>query len=102
MKWGGENYWCWYRHNYNQWCSMASCSWGGCCGGLADITNCWTITRGDIFVRGAIKEHMASLVYKLEEMGVELDYQEDGIRVRAEGELQPEQHQNSTTSWIPD
>lgn len=47
------------------------------------------ITRGDIFVRGAIKEHMASLVYKLEEMGVELDCQEDGIRVRAEGELQP-------------
>lgn len=47
------------------------------------------ITRGDIFVRCAIKEHMASLVYKLEEMGVELDYQEDGIRVRAEGELQP-------------
>ncbi|HCV0362892.1 TPA: UDP-N-acetylglucosamine 1-carboxyvinyltransferase [Staphylococcus aureus] len=47
------------------------------------------ITRGDIFVRGAIKEHMASLVYKLEEMGVELDYQEDGIRVRAKGELQP-------------
>lgn len=47
------------------------------------------ITRGDIFVRGAIKEHMASVVYKLEEMGVELDYQEDGIRVRAEGELQP-------------
>ncbi|HAR7226953.1 UDP-N-acetylglucosamine 1-carboxyvinyltransferase [Staphylococcus aureus] len=47
------------------------------------------ITRGDIFVRGAIKEHMASLVYKLEEMGVELDYQEDGICVRAEGELQP-------------
>ncbi|HGZ6331163.1 TPA: UDP-N-acetylglucosamine 1-carboxyvinyltransferase [Staphylococcus aureus] len=47
------------------------------------------ITRGDIFVRGAIKEHMASLVYKLKEMGVELDYQEDGIRVRAEGELQP-------------
>lgn len=47
------------------------------------------ITRGDIFVRGAIKEHMASLVYKLEEMGVELDYQEDGIRVRDEGELQP-------------
>ncbi|HCU9634384.1 TPA: UDP-N-acetylglucosamine 1-carboxyvinyltransferase [Staphylococcus aureus] len=47
------------------------------------------ITRGDIFVRGAIKEHMASLVYKLEEMGVELEYQEDGIHVRAEGDLQP-------------
>ena len=47
------------------------------------------ITRGDIFVRGAIKEHMASFVYKLEDMGVELEYQEDGIRVRAEGDLQP-------------
>ena len=47
------------------------------------------ITRGDIFVRGAIKEHMASLVYKLEEMGVNLDYKEDGIRVSAEGDLNP-------------
>ena len=47
------------------------------------------ITRGDIFVRGAIKEHMSSLVYKLEEMGVKLDYQEDGIRVSAEGDLKP-------------
>ena len=26
------------------------------------------ITRGDVYVRGAIKEHMTSLVYKLEEM----------------------------------
>ena len=30
---------------------------------------------------------MSSLVYKLEEMGVKLDYQEDGIRVSAEGDL---------------
>ena len=30
---------------------------------------------------------MASLVYKLEEMGVNLDYKEDGIRVSAEGDL---------------
>ena len=43
------------------------------------------ITRGDIFVRGAIKEHMASLIYKLEEMGVDLEYYEEGIRVTANG-----------------
>ena len=47
------------------------------------------ITRGDIFVRGAIKEHMASLIYKLEEMGVDLEYYEEGIRVTANGDLNP-------------
>ncbi|MGU3126513.1 hypothetical protein ACVXZZ_02735 [Staphylococcus aureus] len=34
-------------------------------------------------------------------MGVELDYQEDGIRVRAEGELQPVNIKTLPTSWIP-
>ncbi|EHJ07172.1 UDP-N-acetylglucosamine 1-carboxyvinyltransferase [Staphylococcus simiae] len=47
------------------------------------------ITRGDVLVHGAIKEHMASLVYKLEEMGVQLEYLEDAIRVTADDELQP-------------
>ena len=47
------------------------------------------ITRGDVFVKGAIKEHMTSLVYKLEEMGVELEYHEDGIRVTAPEQLLP-------------
>lgn len=47
------------------------------------------ITRGDVLVKGAIKEHMTSLVYKLEEMGVNLEYQEDGIRVTAPEQLQP-------------
>lgn len=47
------------------------------------------ITRGDIIVRDAIKEHMSSLVYKLEEMGVNLEYLEDGIRVSADGDLNP-------------
>ncbi|EHT3647583.1 UDP-N-acetylglucosamine 1-carboxyvinyltransferase [Staphylococcus pseudintermedius] len=47
------------------------------------------ITRGDVLVKGAIKEHMISLVYKLEEMGVELDYTEEGIRVTAPEKLQP-------------
>lgn len=47
------------------------------------------ITRGDVFVKGAIKEHMTSLIYKLEEMGVNLDFNEEGIHVTANGELQP-------------
>ena len=47
------------------------------------------ITRGDIFVRGAIKEHLASLIYKLEEMGIDLEYNEEGIRVTANGDLNP-------------
>ena len=32
---------------------------------------------------------MTSLIYKLEEMGVNLDFQEDGVRVTAEDELKP-------------
>ncbi|MDK3916709.1 UDP-N-acetylglucosamine 1-carboxyvinyltransferase [Staphylococcus pseudintermedius] len=47
------------------------------------------ITRGDVLVKGAIIEHMTSLVYKLEEMGVKLDYTEEGIRVTAPEKLQP-------------
>ncbi|MEB7508459.1 UDP-N-acetylglucosamine 1-carboxyvinyltransferase [Staphylococcus xylosus] len=47
------------------------------------------ITRGDVLVNGAIKEHMTSLVYKLEEMGVNLDYQDDAIRVTVEDKLKP-------------
>ena len=47
------------------------------------------ITRGDVLVNGAIKEHMTSLVYKLEEMGVDLEYLDDAIRVRATEELKP-------------
>lgn len=47
------------------------------------------ITRGDVLVKGAIQEHMTSLVYKLEEMGVELEYKEEGIRVTAPEKLNP-------------
>ena len=32
---------------------------------------------------------MTSLIYKLEEMGVNLDFQEDGVRVTLEDELKP-------------
>ncbi|MGX0341835.1 UDP-N-acetylglucosamine 1-carboxyvinyltransferase [Staphylococcus hominis] len=47
------------------------------------------ITRGDVFVKGAVKEHMTSLIYKLEEMGVNLDFNEEGVHVTTNGELQP-------------
>ena len=47
------------------------------------------ITRGDVFVKGAVKEHMTSLIYKLEEMGVYLDFNEEGVHVTTNGELQP-------------
>src|SRR5699024_7702739 len=38
------------------------------------------ITRGNVLVNGAIKEHMTSLVYKLEEMGVHLEYLDDSLK----------------------
>ncbi len=45
------------------------------------------ITRGDVFVEGARADHMASLLSKLEEMGVKLDVKENGIHVSADGSL---------------
>ena len=47
------------------------------------------ITRGDVFVKGAVKEHMTSLIYKLEEMGVNLDFNEKGVHVTTNEKLQP-------------
>ncbi|UTH13535.1 UDP-N-acetylglucosamine 1-carboxyvinyltransferase [Macrococcus equipercicus] len=41
------------------------------------------ITRGDVFVEGARADHMSSLLSKLEEMGVQLTVQDNGIRVSA-------------------
>ncbi|MET3697110.1 UDP-N-acetylglucosamine 1-carboxyvinyltransferase [Bacillus oleivorans] len=39
------------------------------------------ITRGNVLVRGAVPEHLTSLVAKLEEMGVTIKEENDGIRV---------------------
>lgn len=39
------------------------------------------ITGGNIFVHGAVPEHLASLVSKLEEMNVEIIEEKDGLRV---------------------
>jgi UDP-N-acetylglucosamine 1-carboxyvinyltransferase len=47
------------------------------------------ITRGEVFVEGAISDHLVPLIAKLREMGVHVLDGENGILVRAEGELKP-------------
>ncbi len=47
------------------------------------------ITRGEVFVEGAISDHLTPLIAKLREMGVHVLDGENGIHVRAEGELKP-------------
>lgn len=45
------------------------------------------ITGGDVFVEGAIQDHLGPVVAKLEEMGVRVDCEDNGIRVRAGRQL---------------
>ncbi|SDZ21715.1 UDP-N-acetylglucosamine 1-carboxyvinyltransferase [Thermoactinomyces sp. DSM 45892] len=47
------------------------------------------ITRGDVFVEGAISEHLVPLVAKLREMGVSVLDGDNGIHVSAKGDLKP-------------
>lgn len=39
------------------------------------------ITCGNVLVQGAVPEHLSSLIAKMEEMGVEIFEEEDGVRV---------------------
>ncbi|OEH93351.1 UDP-N-acetylglucosamine 1-carboxyvinyltransferase [Bacillus solimangrovi] len=39
------------------------------------------LTKSEIFVEGAVPEHLSSLIAKMEEMGVRFKYEQDGIRV---------------------
>ncbi len=41
------------------------------------------ITGGDVYVEGAIRDHLGPIIAKLEEMGVQVDCDENGIRVCA-------------------
>ncbi|WP_239745501.1 UDP-N-acetylglucosamine 1-carboxyvinyltransferase [Mammaliicoccus sp. F-M27] len=45
------------------------------------------ITRGNVNVIGAIREHMTSLVSKLEEAGVQITDIEDGLNIQVPGEI---------------
>ncbi|SFX23851.1 UDP-N-acetylglucosamine 1-carboxyvinyltransferase [Thermoactinomyces sp. DSM 45891] len=47
------------------------------------------ITRGDVFVEGAISEHLVPLIAKLREMGVSVLDGDNGIHVSAKGDLRP-------------
>ncbi|RAL24588.1 UDP-N-acetylglucosamine 1-carboxyvinyltransferase [Thermoflavimicrobium daqui] len=47
------------------------------------------ITRGEVFVEGAISDHLNPLIAKMREMGVHVLEGENGIHVRAEGDLKP-------------
>lgn len=47
------------------------------------------ITRGEVFVEGAISHHLTPLIAKMREMGIHVLDGENGIHVRAEGELKP-------------
>ncbi|MFC7440046.1 UDP-N-acetylglucosamine 1-carboxyvinyltransferase [Laceyella putida] len=47
------------------------------------------ITRGEVFVEGAISDHLVPLIAKMREMGVHVLDGENGIHVRAEGKLKP-------------
>lgn len=41
------------------------------------------ITKGDVTIENAVPEHMAALISKMEEMGVHINEEEDGLRIRA-------------------
>ena len=45
------------------------------------------ITKGDITIENAVPEHMTALIAKLKEMGVKINEEEDGLRIRATGTL---------------
>ncbi len=47
------------------------------------------VTRGSVFVEGAIGDHIRPLIAKLEEIGVTVTEEDDGIHACCEGELKP-------------
>jgi UDP-N-acetylglucosamine 1-carboxyvinyltransferase len=47
------------------------------------------ITGGDIYIQNAVPEHLRPLIAKLEEMGVSITEEEQGIRVSGPNDLKP-------------
>ncbi|ALS26053.1 UDP-N-acetylglucosamine 1-carboxyvinyltransferase [Paenibacillus sp. 32O-W] len=45
------------------------------------------ITGGDVFIEGAISDHLGPVISKLQEIGVKVEEEENGIRVQANGPL---------------
>ncbi|MGM9926950.1 MAG: UDP-N-acetylglucosamine 1-carboxyvinyltransferase [Bacillus sp. (in: firmicutes)] len=46
------------------------------------------LTRGNVLVKGAVSEHLSSLIAKMQEMGVEIIEEHDGLRVIGPEKLQ--------------
>ena len=46
------------------------------------------VTKGDVFIKGAIPDHIEPLIRKLKEAGAEVDVKDSGIRVAASEALQ--------------
>ncbi|MEC3607942.1 UDP-N-acetylglucosamine 1-carboxyvinyltransferase [Bacillus glycinifermentans] len=47
------------------------------------------ITQGNVLVQGAVPEHLTSLIAKMEEMGVQIIEEADGLRIIGPAELKP-------------
>ena len=45
------------------------------------------ITRGDVTIENAVPEHMTALIAKMREMGIEIEENETGLRINADGPL---------------
>jgi UDP-N-acetylglucosamine 1-carboxyvinyltransferase len=45
------------------------------------------ITNGDVIIENAVPEHMAALISKMQEMGVKINEEKEGLRVRSSGTL---------------
>ncbi|MGE6630336.1 UDP-N-acetylglucosamine 1-carboxyvinyltransferase [Bacillus sp. NPDC077027] len=47
------------------------------------------ITEGNVLVKGAVPEHLTSLIAKMEEMGIQIIEEEEGLRVIGPSDLKP-------------
>ncbi len=45
------------------------------------------ITKGDVIIENAVPEHLAALIAKMKEMGVQINEEAEGLRIRATGTL---------------
>lgn len=45
------------------------------------------ITKGDVIIENAVPEHIAALIAKMKEMGVQITEEAEGLRIRATGTL---------------
>ena len=60
------------------------------------------ITGGDVFVEGAIADHLTPVISKLQEMGVEITESDNGHPGSAQELYEIGRCQNTAASWLPD